>query len=243
MTITGRIHSIETCGTVDGPGVRFVVFTQGCPLRCKYCHNPDSWKFSDGKEISVDELINEIKKYKAYMKFSGGGVTATGGEPLMQPDFIKELFKRCKEEGIHTTIDTSGYINIDNAKEVLEFTDLVLLDIKSINYNVYKNLTGVDLNPTLEFAKYLSEINKPIWIRFVLVPNITDNEEDIKALAKFLSNLKNVEVVELLPFHKMGEYKWEELGYEYELKDTTTPNAEEIEKVKNIFKNYNLNIK
>lgn len=242
MNVTGRIHSIETCGTVDGPGIRFVIFTQGCPLRCQYCHNPDTWKITDGKTITVEELIKEIEKYKSYIKFSGGGVTVTGGEPLMQPQFVKELFYQCKQKGIHTALDTSGYIPLEHAKEVLEYTDLVLLDIKSFDPQVYKDLTGVSNEPTLKLAQYLSDNNKPMWIRFVLVPNLTNNPVHIDALAAFLSNLKNIEKIEILPFHKMGEYKWEELGYPYQLKDTPTPSKEMINNAKEIFKKYNLKI-
>ncbi|WP_058486050.1 pyruvate formate-lyase-activating protein [Defluviitalea phaphyphila] len=242
MSITGKIHSIETCGTVDGPGIRYVIFSQGCPLRCKYCHNPDTWNISHGQEITVDELIEDIKKYKSYINFSKGGVTLTGGEPLMQPKFAKELFRRCKEEGIHTALDTSGYIPLENVKEVLKYTDLVLLDIKSFDPDLYKDLTGVSNEPTLKMAQYLSDINKPMWVRYVLVPNLTDNPAHIEALANFLSTLTNIEKVEILPFHKMGEYKWEELGYSYSLKNTPTPSAETIEMAKNIFKKYKLKV-
>jgi len=233
---TAKIHSIETCGTVDGPGIRFVAFFQGCPLRCKYCHNPDTWKYSEGKEITIDELFDEIKKYKPYMKFSGGGVTISGGEPLLQIDFLKELFIKCKNENIHTAIDTSGVIFNDKVKEVLEYTDLVLLDIKSYNRETFKNLTGGDLNNTLLFADYLSNHNIVMWVRFVLVPNLTDNIEDINKLADYLKTLKSVERVDVLPFHKMGEYKWKELGYEYSLEQTQSPNADLLEKVKQIFR-------
>lgn len=240
--VMGKIHSLESCGTVDGPGIRFVVFMQGCPLRCKYCHNPDSWKISDGKDISVDEIVKEAKKYKSYMKFSKGGITISGGEPLMQYKFVKELLKKCKDEGIHTAIDTSGYIEIEKAKEVLEYTDLVLLDIKSYNEKVFKDLTGVSNENTLTLAKYLKEINKPTWIRYVLVPGITDNMEDIENLAKFISNMDNIEKVQILPFHKLGEYKWEELGYDYELENTPVPSEEIVKKTKNIFSSYGLNV-
>ncbi|NLM12322.1 MAG: pyruvate formate lyase-activating protein [Epulopiscium sp.] len=242
MSITGRIHSIETCGTVDGPGIRFVVFTQGCPLRCQYCHNPDTWNIAHGEETTVDELIKEIEKYKSYMKFSGGGVTLTGGEPLMQPKFAAELFRQCKERGIHTALDTSGYIPLEHAKEVIDYTDLVLLDIKSFDPDIYKDLTGVSNEPTLKLAKYLSEINKPMWVRYVLVPNLTDDPKNIEGLASFLSTLNNIEKIELLPFHKMGEYKWEQLGYPYRLKDTPTPSEEAIKNAKEIFKKYGLKI-
>lgn len=242
MNIKGNIHSLETCGTVDGPGIRFVIFTQGCPLRCQYCHNPDTWKLKNGKEISVDELMSKIKKYKSYMKFSGGGVTLTGGEPLLQPEFAKELFQRCKEEGIHTALDTSGFISLENIKEVIDYTDLVLLDIKSFNPSLYKNLTGVSNKPTIRLAKYLSDINKPTWIRYVLVPDLTDKEEDIKSLASFLSSLKNIKRVEVLPFHKMGEYKWKELGYQYKLINTPSPSEDSVKKAVEIFREKGIDI-
>ncbi|NMA82401.1 MAG: pyruvate formate lyase-activating protein [Epulopiscium sp.] len=240
MTVKGRIHSVESCGTVDGPGIRFVIFTQGCPLRCQYCHNPDSWKPSDGQEITVDELMKEIIKYKSYINFSGGGITASGGEPLMQPVFIKELFRRCQEAKIHTALDTSGFASFEAAQSVLEYTDLVLLDIKSFDPKTYLDLTGVSNEPTLRLAKYLNEIQKPMWIRYVLVPNLTDDPGMIEALANFLKDFTNIEKIELLPFHKMGEYKWEELGYEYLLRDTPAGTREDIEKAATIFKKYNL---
>ncbi|MEC4984915.1 MAG: pyruvate formate-lyase-activating protein [Oscillatoria sp. PMC 1068.18] len=240
--MTGRIHSIETCGTVDGPGIRFVIFTQGCPLRCLYCHNPDCRQIEDGKQTTVTELIAEIKKYRSYMRCSGGGITITGGEPLMQPEFVKQIFRRCQELGIHTALDTSGYINIEIAKPVLEYVDLVLLDIKSHDPKIYRKVTSVSLEPTLKFAQYLSEINKPTWIRFVLVPNLTDSQHNVEGLAKFVSNLQNVEKVEVLPFHKMGEYKWEQLGYEYQLKDTLPPSTALIQQVKNTFRKYDLEV-
>lgn len=160
MATIGRIHSIESCGTVDGPGIRFVVFMQGCPLRCQYCHNPDTWKYSDGTEMTVDELIQEAVKYKSYMRFSGGGITITGGEPLMQLDFVTKLIAACKEEGIHTAIDTSGYIYNDKAKEVIESVDLVLLDIKHAQPEQYQFITGAKLQPTLDFLDYLGKTNK-----------------------------------------------------------------------------------
>lgn len=236
MDIKGKIHSFESCGTVDGPGIRFVVFMQGCPLRCKYCHNPDTWKLSDGKDIYVDEIVREAKKYKSYMKFSKGGITVSGGEPFMQLEFVKELFKRCKDEGIHTAIDTSGHIEVDEAKEILEYTDLVLLDMKSYNDRVFRDLTGISNEKTLNLARYLAEIKKPTWLRYVLVPGITDNMEDIENLAKFVSGMDNIEKIETLPFHKLGEYKWKELGYNYELENTPAPKEEMMEKVKEIFK-------
>ncbi|VEP12781.1 Pyruvate formate-lyase 1-activating enzyme [Hyella patelloides LEGE 07179] len=236
----GRIHSIETCGTVDGPGIRYIVFTQGCPLRCLYCHNPDCRHPDDGKEVTVDELIADIQKYRSYMKSSGGGVTITGGEPLMQPEFIKEIFIACQELGIHTALDTSGYVKLATAKPVLDYVDLVLLDIKSFDPKIYHQVTSVSLEPTLNFARYLSDINKPVWLRFVLVPNLTDPPQNIRGLAEFISGLNNIERVEISPFHKMGEYKWEQLGYEYQLKDTPPASPALVATARKIFQEYNI---
>ncbi len=236
----GKIHSIETCGTVDGPGIRYILFTQGCPLRCKYCHNPDTWSLQNGKDMDTEDLINDIIKYKSFMQFSGGGVTISGGEPLLQPEFVKDLLEKCKANNLHTALDTSGFISLEKADPVLDFTDLVLLDIKSYNPDVFKDLTGVPLDPTLNFANHLNERKIPVWIRYVLVPGLTDNPEDIDHLAQFLSTLQNVERIDVLPFHKMGEYKWEQLGYKYELEDTAEPNSSEVTGAREIFKKYNL---
>lgn len=234
-TVSGRIHSIETCGTVDGPGLRFVVFTQGCPLRCLYCHNPDCRHWADGQEVTVDQLIAEIQTYASYIR-APGGITVSGGEPLMQPYFVREIFKSCKELGIHTALDTSGYCHLKVAEDVLEYVDLVLLDIKSFDPKVYQKVTSVAIEPTLNFARYLSDTHKPAWIRFVLVPGLTDGQDNVEELADFLVTLENIERVEILPFHKMGEYKWERLGYAYELKETQPPSPEEVQRVVDIFK-------
>jgi pyruvate formate lyase activating enzyme len=231
--ISGRIHSVETCGTVDGPGVRFVVFMQGCPLRCLYCHNPDCRVMDEGNLVTVDELIEEIKSYKSYLRH--GGVTVSGGEPLMQPEFVAALLHRCKQEGIHTALDTSGYIS-EPPVSLLEQVDLVLLDIKSFDPEIYTHVTHVSITPTLNFARYLDDIHKPVWIRFVLVPGLTDASYNVEGLADLVATLSNVERVEVLPFHKMGEYKWEQLGYEYELKETQPPTPELIEQTLNIFR-------
>lgn len=238
----GRIHSIETCGTVDGPGIRYILFTQGCPLRCKYCHNPDTWKMHDGKEMDTDSLISDILKYKSFMQFSGGGLTISGGEPLLQPDFVKDLFMKCKQNSINTCLDTSGFVKLEIADPVLDYTDLVLLDIKSYNPVIFKDLTGVPVDSTLAFAAHLKERNIPVWIRYVLVPNLTDNEEDIDALAQFLTTLPNVQRIDILPFHKMGEFKWEQLGYDYALGDTLEPTKDVVLSAKAIFEKYNLPI-
>lgn len=229
--VAGRVHSIETCGTVDGPGIRYVVFTQGCPLRCLYCHNPDCRTICDGQVKTVEELMADIKRYRSYMNASGGGVTVTGGEPLLQPEFVGELLQQCQAENIHTALDTSGYSNLSSAKHVVQYADLVLLDIKSFDPDIYKRVTSVSLEPTLEFARYLNRINKPTWIRFVLVPDLTDPVENVAGLADFIAPFTNIERVEVLPFHQMGTYKWKQLGYTYALEETTPPSEELIERV------------
>jgi len=237
----GLIHSFETFGTKDGPGIRFVLFMQGCPLRCLYCHNPDTWKQSDSKyELSPEEVMSEILKIKSFLR--NGGVTVSGGEPLLQAEFIIELFKLCKDNGLHTTVDTSGFVLNDKVKEVLKYTDLVLLDIKHINPEKYKNLTARPLEPTLKFMGYLNETNKPVWLRYVLVPGFTDDEKDLNEWAKYVSSFKNVERVDILPFHQMGIHKWEQLEQQYKLKDVPTPTRPEVEKAEIIFRNNGLKV-
>lgn len=236
MEIKGNIHSLESFGTVDGPGIRFVTFLQGCPLRCKFCHNPDTWDFSKKqKEYTPEELYNEMLKYKRFFG-ANGGVTVTGGEPLVQREFVKEYFKLCKQDNIHTTVDTSGYIFDEKVKEVLEYTDLVLLDIKCIDKNIYKDLTKVELENTLKFLDYLKAIKKDVWIRHVVVPTITDNNELLEKLADYLIPYKEIiKKVELLPYHTLGKFKYDELGMEYPLKDIEPLEKERLEEVKNIF--------
>ncbi len=236
----GHIHSFETFGTKDGPGIRFVFFMQGCPLRCLYCHNPDTWRPNEAKyELTPQQALDEVMKVKAFVK---GGVTVSGGEPMMQPEFVLELFKLCKTAGIHTAIDTSGFLFNDKTKEVLSYTDLVLLDIKHINPNKYKELTARPLEPTLNFIEYLAEVNKPVWLRYVLIPHFTDNEEDLHRWAQYVSQFKNVERVDILPFHQMGIHKWEQIGQEYKLKDINSPSNQELNKAEAIFKSYGLNV-
>ncbi len=231
----GRIHSIESFGTVDGPGIRFVVFMQGCPLKCKYCHNRDTWNINGGHTITSDELVKEILHYKSYMDNSGGGITISGGEPLLQAKFIKELFIKLKKKKIHTAIDTAGSLPItDEIKDLLDLTDLVLLDIKHIDNEKAINLTGAPNKNNLEFAKYLSNINKPMWIRQVLVPGYTDDESDLLKLKEFINSLNSVENVEILPYHSLGKFKWKELGATYELENVIPPSLETVEKAKDI---------
>ena len=231
----GHIHSIESFGTVDGPGIRFVIFMQGCTLKCKYCHNRDTWKVNSGKKITIDELVKEIQNYRTYIENSGGAVTVSGGEPLLQAEFVTELFKNLKELGIHTALDTAGSIPLSpSIKELLKYTDLVLLDIKHIDDEKSKNLTGFSNKNNLEFAKYLNNINIPIWIRQVLVPGYTDDKFDLQKLKAFINSLSNVEKVELLPYHNLGKFKWDEIGDKYELENVIPPSQEDIKKAEQI---------
>ncbi len=234
--MTGRIHSFESFGTVDGPGIRFVVFVQGCPMRCLYCHNPDTWG-AGGKSFSAEEVAQTALKYKSYFT-GGGGVTVSGGEPLLQAEFVTELFKILKSHGVHTALDTSGILfdarEPHKFDELLSVTDLVLLDIKHIDGAEHKKLTAHSNENVLAFAKYLSDTGKPIWIRHVLVPGITDNDDYLKALAEFISTLKTVEKVEVLPYHNMGEVKYEKLGLDYPLKGVEPSTKERVQNAKKI---------
>ncbi len=229
-----KIHSFESFGTVDGPGIRYVIFLQGCHLKCKYCHNRDTWDINGGYYSSLDEILNKIENYKNYI-MPNGGVTVTGGEPLLQVHFLIELFKKLKEKNIHTCIDTSGMVDItEDIKTLLNYTDLVLLDIKHIDPIKCKNLVGVSNERELQFAEYLSQNNIDMWIRQVLIPGYTDDENDLKKLKSFIDKLNSVKKVELLPYHNMGEYKWKKLGLNYDFKDVKVPTAEEVKKSKQI---------
>ena len=215
-------------------GIRFVLFLQGCHLQCKYCHNRDTWDLNNGTYKSLDEIYEKILRYKNYI-CPNGGVTVTGGEPLLQIHFLIELFKKLKKDNIHTCIDTSGMVSLtSDVKEVLNLTDLVLLDIKHIDNDKCKNLVGIGNKLELEFARYLSNNNIPVWIRQVLVPGYTDNEQDLIKLKKFISSLNNVEKIELLPYHDMGKYKWKKLNLEYPLEDVPPASEEDIKKAKKI---------
>ncbi len=231
--VIGRIHSFESFGTVDGPGIRYVVFLQGCSLRCKYCHNPDTWGVG-GKEYTAEQVVTQALRYKNYFG-EKGGVTVTGGEPLLQIDFVIELFTLLKKQGIHTCVDTSGITFrasdkacVEKYEKLLSVADLFLLDIKHIDEEKCKALTGHSNENTLAFARFLSERNKPTWIRQVLVPDLTDDEEDLKATRKFIDGLSSVERVEVLPYHTMGTVKYEKLGLEYPLKGVEAPSKERV---------------
>ncbi|MBR5515683.1 MAG: pyruvate formate lyase-activating protein [Clostridia bacterium] len=214
----GRIHSTESFGTVDGPGVRFVVFMQGCPLRCIYCHNPDTWKMGDGEEVLAEEIIAQFKKNRSF--YSNGGITVTGGEPLLQIDFVTKLFAMAKAENIHTCLDTSGITFCEDDPrfdELMAYTDLVMLDIKHIDKDAHKQLTGSGNDRIIAFARYLNDINKSLWIRHVVIPGYTDKEEDLYKLGKFIGTLSNVKALDVLPYHTLGVSKYRELGMKYRL--------------------------
>ncbi|HPR94514.1 MAG TPA: pyruvate formate-lyase-activating protein [Syntrophomonadaceae bacterium] len=217
MENTGYIHSVETFGTVDGPGIRYVLFLQGCHLRCKFCHNPDSWRIGAGKKMTADELTDDIKKYLPYFKASGGGVTASGGEPLLQAEFLLTLFKKLKGLNIHTAIDTSGFAEVEKVKELLNYTDLVLLSIKHADPEKYPEICGGSSKRPHALARYLTRINKPVWIRYVVIPGLTDDKESLNQLNEWIKPMENVVKLELLPYHTMGVYKWEQLGIPYPL--------------------------
>ncbi|MDJ0856260.1 MAG: pyruvate formate-lyase-activating protein [Desulfobacterales bacterium] len=238
----GYIHSFETMGTVDGPGMRFILFLTGCPLRCQYCHNPDTWHIKNGKRVMVEEVMAEIDKYDDFLIDSGGGVTISGGEPLFQPKFLAAILRRCKQLGLHTAVDTSGFLGRRMTDAMLADTDLVLLDIKSSVPEVYKAVTGARVEPTLEFARRLDQGGTPVWIRYVLVPGLTDGVENVDGVADFLATLTNVERVEVLPFHKMGEHKWEAMNLDYQLKDTGPPSEELMQRVQEQFRQRDLTV-
>ena len=235
--MTGYIHSKESFGTVDGPGIRYVLFMQGCPLRCLYCHNPDTWEIGKGEKITADEVIEEFNKNRSF--YTKGGITVSGGEPLLQVDFLIDLFKKAKEENIHTCIDTSGATyNPENREytekldELMKYTDLVMLDIKHIDSDSHKKLTGKDNSRILDFAKYLEKMNIPIWVRHVIVEGYTDKPEDLSALGEFIGGLKNLKALDVIPYHNMGEIKYKELGLKYPLEGMTSLSTQQAQEAK-----------
>ncbi|TFJ38592.1 pyruvate formate-lyase 1-activating enzyme [Carnobacterium divergens] len=239
QAVIGSIHSTENFGTVDGPGVRFIVFTQGCRMRCQFCHNPDTWKIGGGKERSTDDILAEALRYKTYWG-KDGGITVSGGEPLLQMEFLIDLFKKAKAAGVHTTLDSCGKPFtreepfFSQFEELMKYTDLILFDIKHIDDEQHKVLTSLGNSNILEMAKYLSEINQPVWIRHVLVPQRTDYDEYLNRLSDFIKTLSNVQKVEVLPYHTMGLYKYQEMGIPYPLEGIETPTTERVENAKKI---------
>lgn len=231
--VKGSVHSLETFGLVDGPGVRFVVFLKGCALRCKYCHNPETWTGNGGSQWTAKQLFDKVLRYKSYWK-SNGGITVSGGEPLLQIDFLTEFFTLAKKQNVNTAIDTAGQpFSMDKAwlskfAELMQLTDLVILDLKDWDNDKHKSLTGMGNDNIKQMAQYLSDIGKPMWIRHVLVPDLTDDEDDLRAMADFIASLKTVERVEVLPYHAFGVPSWEKLGLNYELANTVAPTEEQV---------------
>jgi pyruvate formate lyase activating enzyme len=237
----GFLHSFTTGSTVDGPGVRVVGWTAGCLFRCLYCHNPDTWTMKNGIPVTIQKATEELRKYRSGLKIMSGGLTISGGEPLMQHRFVLKLFSAAQNMGIHTALDTNGYLGDRLTDEDLETINLVLLDIKSWDPERHRHLTGMDVAPVLAFARRLADRKRPIWLRFVLVPGLTDDAEDIAHIATFTAGLGTVERVDVLPFHQMGRYKWKELGMDYTLENVEPPSAELVERTCAQFQSVGLN--
>lgn len=234
----GRIHSVESFGTVDGPGVRFVTFMQGCPLRCLFCHNPDTWNIKGTcmYEMTPQQLLEEVIKYRSFIK--NGGVTVSGGEPLVQAPFVAEFFKLCKTENLHTALDTSGAIITGIVQEVLDYTDLVLLDIKTLDTDLYPKLTGIDSHNNFAFLDMLEERGIRTWIRHVVVPGITDNDVALHKLGKYVAKYNCVEKIEILPYHTLGEYKYKKLGIKYKLENIPSLSNERTSEIREMMSQY-----
>jgi pyruvate formate lyase activating enzyme len=240
--LVGYVHSYEVGSTVDGPGIRFVGFLTGCLLRCQYCHNPDTWHKHNGHPVTVSRAMQQIGKYAQVLKISKGGVTLSGGEPMVQRPFVLRIFRRCKELGLHTCMDTSGRLGDRFTDQELMDIDLNLLDIKSGDPAIYEKVTRQPLKPTLDYAQRLSALGRPMWIRYVLVPGLTDGHDNVQKVADFCAELKSVERVEILRFHQMGKDKWHKLGLEYPLQDIEPPNAELAERVRGQFRSRGLTV-
>lgn len=231
----GYVHSIETAGTVDGPGIRFVLFLNGCPLRCKYCHNPDTWQMKRGTLRHAGELLEEIRTYREFLIRAKGGVTISGGEPLMQPAFLETLFKGCRDMGLHTALDTSGHLHHLSPDSLFESVDLVLLDIKSGTDQLCRQVTGKPLQPSLDFAERMQKMSIPMWIRFVLVPGLTDSEDNLLSVARIIRRIEPLARVEILPFHQLASYKYENLGLNYPLRETPQATPADVVRAWQIF--------
>ena len=232
----GFLHSFTTGSAVDGPGVRVVAWTSGCMWRCLYCHNPDTWTMTNGIPVTIARATEQLRKYRHGLKVMSGGLTLSGGEPLMQHRFAVKLFTAAKAMGVHTALDTNGYYGDKLSDAELEVIDLVLLDIKNWDAERHRKLTGMDNAPTLAFARRLGALGRPIWLRYVLVPGLTDDLADIEKIANFTANLGTVERVDVLPFHQMGRFKWQKLGLEYTLDATEPPSTEVVEQVCTVFR-------
>ena len=237
----GRVHSWELVSGLDGPGTRLTVFLSGCVLRCQYCHNPDTWRLSDGKLTTLDDLMDRITRRAAALKIMHGGVTLSGGEPLIQRPYVTNVLRRCKDLGLHTALDTSGFLGMRATDELLDLVDLVLLDVKAGLPETYRTVTGRELAPTLRFGRRLRDRGTPIWIRYVLVPGLTDGEDDVRIVADYAASLGDVvERVEVLPFHQMGKNKWKALEIPYPLENTMPPSDELVTRVRETFRSRGL---
>ena len=237
----GYFHSYEIVGAVNGPGVRFTLFLSGCPLRCQYCENADTWTMGNGRRVTMGRMVDEIAKYARFITIAHGGITVSGGEPMLQIRFLEALLRRCKEDlGLHTAVDTSGFLGDRASEEFLDLVDLFLLDIKSGDPDTYRLVTSAELEPTLRFARRLSDRGNRMWVRFVLVPGLTDAPDNVEAVAAFAATLNGVERVEVLPFHQLGANKWAELNLPYQLADVAPPSQELIERVENQFRSHGL---
>ncbi|MDR7273682.1 pyruvate formate-lyase-activating protein [Catenuloplanes atrovinosus] len=243
MTLQGAVHSFDTSIGVDGPGTRFVAFLAGCPLRCRYCHSPDTWYRRSGTPMTVDELMAEVSRYERFIKISGGGVTLSGGEPLHQPRFAEAFLRACKARGLHTALDTSGFLGDRAPDTLLDAVDLVLLDIKSWDPATYRRVTGTgEIAPTLRFGRRLATLGKPVWVRFVLVPGLTDDIDNVRGIAGYVAGLPSVERVEVLPFHRLGQHKYEAIGLDFPLRDTLPPSPDAVEAARDAFRAHGLTV-
>ena len=239
----GYYHSYEVTGAVNGPGVRFTLFLSGCPLRCQYCQNPDMWKVRDGRRVTLGRMVDEITKYAAFVTTAHGGITVSGGEPMLQIRFLEALMRRCRQDlGLHTAVDTSGFLADRATDAFLDDVDLFLLDIKSGDPTTYELVTSADLEPTLRFARRLSDRGNRMWVRYVLVPGLTDDPANVEAVAAFVSSLSGVDRVEVLPFHQLGANKWAELGLKYQLSDVQPPSEPLVARVEDQFRAHALNV-
>lgn len=239
----GYYHSYDITGAVNGPGVRFTLFISGCPLRCQYCQNPDMWNVNSGRRVTVGRMVDEIAKYSDFIKTAHGGITVSGGEPMLQIRFLEALLRRCKHDlGLHTAVDTSGFLGDRATEEFLDLVDLFLLDIKSGDPDVYRLVTSADLEPTLRFARRLSDRGNRMWVRYVLVPGLTDGPDNVDAVAAFTSTLGGVDRVEVLPFHQLGAQKWSELTLRYQLAGVGPPSQSLVGRVEGQFRSHGLNV-
>ena len=239
----GYAHSYETGSSLDGPGIRVTLFLSGCPLRCQYCHNPDTWRLKHGMRIPLERVVTRLGHFAPALRAMQGGLTISGGEPLVQPAFSRRIFAAAKSFGLHTALDTSGFLGERATDEYLQSVDLVLLDIKSWDAETYRRVTRQDVAPTLRFAERLAAMGKPVWVRYVLVPGLTDDPANVEGVAKFVAPMKNIEWVEVLPFHQLGSFKWKELGLEYQLADTPPAPPDLVARVHAQFRDAGCNVR